>query len=289
MLPTFRIFLFIGFFFSLSLMGTKAWGQINTPAPQSSIKAITLAVSNLDSTSTFYKTALQMLTHAIKSRGRNRKNPNSVKLVALNGMGSAIILRASNTTQANPGKLVFYSDDVATLANTIYFSGGQILLPPTPQPQFGGALVGFARDPEGNLLEMVEVPTANRTYLSAVGIGVSDLEQSLIFYRDILGFAVQTYLEIPGQYNEYIFFPGAENRSALVLMHWTNGSERQYGKNPLALQIQTNALFQPSYFFRFFRYFQNKSTRNPLSGLTDPDGMHIQLNPIKPSHTQKEY
>jgi catechol 2,3-dioxygenase-like lactoylglutathione lyase family enzyme len=49
----------------------------------------------------------------------------------------------------------------------------------------------FGRDPEGNLIEIVSAPgdaPEAGPILHSVGIAVTDLERSLAFYRDVLGF-----------------------------------------------------------------------------------------------------
>lgn len=49
----------------------------------------------------------------------------------------------------------------------------------------------YGRDPEGNLLEIVSAPgdaPETRPVLQSAGIAVTDLERSLAFYRDVLGF-----------------------------------------------------------------------------------------------------
>jgi hypothetical protein len=56
------------------------------------------------------------------------------------------------------------------------FGCGTITLPPTPQEGFGGVVVGFGRDTDHNLIEIVCYPHAQHSFLSAVGIGVSNLQ-----------------------------------------------------------------------------------------------------------------
>ena len=249
----------------------------------SQLQAAAIGVADLGTAVTFYLTAIS-LQEVSRTRFRDR---TEVRLSAHNGQGSDLILmgyhdRRTRDFANNPGKLVFYSEDVLSLANNVYFSGGQILLPPTPQPQFGGALVGFARDLDGNLLEMVGVPSTEGTYMSAFGIGVSDLESTKTLYTQVFGFKVQTYLEIPGQYNEYILESGSPDASALVLMHWTNGSERSYTNNPLLLEIATPNLWS----IRWSAWQYGLKTQplkpvgsHPYPGLliTDPDGIPIKV------------
>ena len=62
-------------------------------------------------------------------------------------------------------------------------------------------------------------------YLGAVGIGVSDLARSVDFYTRVLGMTqVQTF-KLDYMDEVVVAFPG---RSAVVLMHYTDGSVRNY-------------------------------------------------------------
>jgi len=69
-------------------------------------------------------------------------------------------------------------------------------------------------------------------FLTAVGIGVSDLERSTAFYRDVLGMQKQRTFEL-GYMDEVML--AHEGRNAVVLMHYTDGSARNYRDNPVKL------------------------------------------------------
>jgi lactoylglutathione lyase len=69
-------------------------------------------------------------------------------------------------------------------------------------------------------------------FLTAVGIGVSDLERSTAFYRDVLGMQLQRTFEV-GYMDEVML--AHEGRNAVVLMHYTDGSARNYRDNPVKL------------------------------------------------------
>ena len=69
-------------------------------------------------------------------------------------------------------------------------------------------------------------------FLTAVGIGVSDLERSTAFYRDVLGMQLQRTFEL-GYMDEVML--AHEGRNAVVLMHYTDGSARNYKDNPVKL------------------------------------------------------
>jgi lactoylglutathione lyase len=59
----------------------------------------------------------------------------------------------------NPGKLVFSFADPHAAADRIRAEGLEIVREVTPVPELGDALVGFGRDPDGILLELLQAPT----------------------------------------------------------------------------------------------------------------------------------
>jgi predicted enzyme related to lactoylglutathione lyase len=69
-------------------------------------------------------------------------------------------------------------------------------------------------------------------FLGATGIGVSDLRASAEFYKAALGMTEQRTVKI--DYMDEIILVH-EARSALVLMHWTDGSQRNYRDVPVKL------------------------------------------------------
>lgn len=74
--------------------------------------------------------------------------------------------------------------------------------------------------------------TRSPDYLGATGIGVSDLEASATFYRAALGMKELRRITLP--YMDEIIL-GHDGRAALVLMHWTDGSDRHYRNLPIKL------------------------------------------------------
>ena len=72
-------------------------------------------------------------------------------------------------------------------------------------------------------------------YLTAVGIGVSDLARSADFYERVLGMK-QTQTFNLDHMDEIVL--AHEGRNAVVLMHWKDGSARNYRDNPIKLVFQ---------------------------------------------------
>lgn len=69
-------------------------------------------------------------------------------------------------------------------------------------------------------------------FLTAVGIGVSDLDRSVDFYTRVLGMKQTQTFKL--DYMDEVVV-SHEGRSAVVLMHYTDGSVRNYRDNPVKL------------------------------------------------------
>ena len=61
--------------------------------------------------------------------------------------------------------------------------------------------------------------------VSHVAIGVSDMERSLWFYRDLLGLTVSLDKEEPVRGSERLFADPAQNRRRAVYLKWADGPE----------------------------------------------------------------
>jgi acyl dehydratase/catechol 2,3-dioxygenase-like lactoylglutathione lyase family enzyme len=68
--------------------------------------------------------------------------------------------------------------------------------------------------------------------LGAVGLGVSDLARSVDFYTRVLGMTQIRTFKIPYMDEVVVAYEG---RTAVVLMHYTDGSARNYTDNPVKL------------------------------------------------------
>ena len=77
--------------------------------------------------------------------------------------------------------------------------------------------------------------TRSPDYLAAVGIGVADLAKSADFYSRVLGMK-QTATFSLDHMEEIVL--AHEGRNAVVLMHYTDGSARNYRDNPIKLVFQ---------------------------------------------------
>jgi lactoylglutathione lyase len=68
--------------------------------------------------------------------------------------------------------------------------------------------------------------------LGAVGIGVSDLAKSVDFYSRVIGMTQTQTFSLDYMEEVVLAFEG---RTAVVLMHYTDGSARNYKDNPVKL------------------------------------------------------
>lgn len=129
-------------------------------------------------------------------------------------------------------------------------------------------------------------PAQKDPMLSAVGIGVSDLEKSRAFYMDVMGMEkIRTY-ELDYMNEIVLGYPEAE--SYIVLMHWTDGSKRTYKdlpikivtrvKDPIALAAKIKAAG--------FEVTREPQPSEQVGGATvgfakDPDGYVLELLPLR--------
>lgn len=119
-------------------------------------------------------------------------------------------------------------------------------------------------------------------YIGAVGIGVSDLAASSDFYTRVVGMKVITTFEL--DYMDEVIV-GFEGRSAaLVLMHWTDGSARNYRDNPVKIvlyvadPVATAAAIREAGFEIVREPTPFGGPDGPLVGFAkDPDGYLVEL------------
>lgn len=118
-------------------------------------------------------------------------------------------------------------------------------------------------------------------FLTAVGIGVSDLARSTDFYSRVLGMKQTGIFKL--DYMDEIML-AHEGRSAVVLMHYTDGSVRNYRDNPVKLVFYVT---DPAGLIDRIRAEGLEVTREaaPIESLSgavvglakDPDGYVIEL------------
>lgn len=118
-------------------------------------------------------------------------------------------------------------------------------------------------------------------FLTAVGIGVNDLQKSKDFYCRVLGMKQTQAIHLDVM-DEIIL--AHEGRSAVVLMHYTDGSPRSYKDLPVKLVFYVT---DPALMTERIRAEGLEITREPgpvetmggavISLAKDPDGYVIEL------------
>lgn len=120
--------------------------------------------------------------------------------------------------------------------------------------------------------------------LSAVGLGVSDLAKSTDFYVNVMGMEKVRSYHLDYMDEELLRYPDGE--SYIVLMHWTDGSPRNYKdlpvkvvtrtKDPKALQEKIRA----AGYAITREYAPSEAVGGAAVGLAkDPDGYTLELLP----------
>jgi lactoylglutathione lyase len=122
-----------------------------------------------------------------------------------------------------------------------------------------------------------------RPRMGAVGIGVSDLDRSVDFYTRVLGMAQLTTFTLPHM-DEVVLGYGRGGGSALVLMHWTDGSEQRYSGNPVkvVLHLPDPAAAADAVRAEGLRVLREPAPVSELGGAVvgfaeDPDGYLVEL------------
>jgi catechol 2,3-dioxygenase-like lactoylglutathione lyase family enzyme len=195
-----------------------------------------IGVSDLEKSQEFYVSVLGMsLRYELPVPGY----VNERVLYFKDSRGSDVVLMNFIDGQQhnylnNPAKLVFYVPSATTVIEAIRARGLAIVSEPTPQAAFDNVVIGFARDPDGYVLEIIESPQLTVPYLGAIGLGVSDLDKAKDFYTRVLGMMpMGELLVVPGVWDEWILQHPSGMGSALVLMRYSDGVPRNYTNNPL--------------------------------------------------------
>ena len=117
-----------------------------------------MSVSDLEKATAFYVEVLGLkklgsydLEH-MREHLLGSGKPGAPTLVLMEHKG-----RAKPPSDTEATKFVFYVRDAVATAQAIVERGGRITREPAPFD--GGNLVGFAVDPEGYLLELIQVPS----------------------------------------------------------------------------------------------------------------------------------
>lgn len=194
-----------------------------------------IGVSNLEQSTQFYT---QIMGMTIKYK-LNTCEMEQVVLEYKDGKGANVVLmhytKEDPNYADNPDKLVFTVPDAYALAAAIYQAGYTIASPPAPQPGLGNVVVGMAKDPDGYLIEFIQDTSLESPDLDAVGIGVSDLEGSAVFYTEVMGMTEMYRLSLPYFMDEIILEYPESGGLSVVLMHYHPMYNKTYTDLPVKL------------------------------------------------------
>ena len=121
------------------------------------VGAVGIAVADLDRSTDFY-TRVAGLSVLMRLP---LPEMDEVILGYKGSTGAAVVLMhytdGSEPATANlPVKLVFYVPDPQGFADAIAAEGLEVVRRPAPVPELGGAVVGFAKDPDGYTIELLQ-------------------------------------------------------------------------------------------------------------------------------------
>jgi lactoylglutathione lyase len=132
--------------------------------------------------------------------------------------------------------------------------------------------------------EATPAPPQKDPLFSAVGIGVSDLQKSTDFYVNVMGMEkVRTY-ELDYMNEVLLRYPDGE--SYLVLMHWIDGSKRNYKDLPVKLvtRVKDPVALQEKIRAAGFEITREYTPSDQVGGSSvgfakDPDGYMLEILP----------
>lgn len=125
------------------------------------IGAIGIAVSDLDASADFYTTMIGM----VELQRMELPTMRQIVLGFEGVRGASVILMKHDDDSINcadnPVKLVFYVPDTAAMLEDMRAANYVIHMEAKPLEILGGAIVGFAKDPDGYLIELIQKPPKN--------------------------------------------------------------------------------------------------------------------------------
>jgi lactoylglutathione lyase len=129
-------------------------------------------------------------------------------------------------------------------------------------------------------------PAQKDPLLSAVGIGVSDLAKSTDFYVNVMGMQKIRSYKIDYMDEEVLGYPDGE--SYIVLMHWTDGSQRNYKDLPIKIvtRVKDPAALAAKIKAAGFEVTREPQPSTQVGGAIvgfakDPDGYVLELLPLR--------
>ena len=121
------------------------------------VSAVGIGVTSLEESTKFYVDTLGMrsvMTFELDYM-------DEIVLMPPDGGSAIVLMEYTDGIERNvknlPVKLVYRTSDPTALAKKIRDAGFEIVREPIPSEAVGGAIVGFAKDPDGYLIEILPV------------------------------------------------------------------------------------------------------------------------------------
>lgn len=117
----------------------------------------------------------------------------------------------------NPVKVVFAVPDADAFYAGLLAGGGR---KHTPPQKFGAMYLTMAFDPDGYVVEGIQMEGVTSPLFVAIGIGVSNLDTAAAYYTASLGLKFVRDIAVPGYMNEKELAPHNKRGLSLVLMNY---------------------------------------------------------------------
>ena len=126
------------------------------PAPRARLGAAGIGVTDLRRSSDFY-TEVFGLSFVAKMKLADMDEI----ILSMDGRGAALVLMchsdgATRDLANTGGKIVFYVPHPAATVDLARERGAEVVREAIPVPELGDAVVGFVRDPDGHLVEILQ-------------------------------------------------------------------------------------------------------------------------------------
>jgi catechol 2,3-dioxygenase-like lactoylglutathione lyase family enzyme len=190
------------------------------------ISAVGIGVSELAASKTFYTelVGLEYRSHRESAVGADN--------VLVDARGNTLLLTSytrPHNYKNNPVKVVLAVPDVAAFHAKLLAGGAREFSAPQT---FGGMYLAMAYDPDGYIVECIQVASVPSPLLIAVGIGVSDLSGAADYYTRVLGMKFVRDIAVPGYMDEKELASTRKKGPSLVLMHYADKT-RSYTDVPV--------------------------------------------------------
>ena len=144
-----------GLLASAALVAAPAFAE-ETDAPlKVAVSAMGIGVTSLEASTAFYVDTLGMRSVATYELDYM----DEIVLMPPDGGSAIVLMEYTDGKERNvkdlPVKIVFRTSDPTALAEKIRANGFEIVRDPIPSEAVGGAIVGFAKDPDGYLIEIL--------------------------------------------------------------------------------------------------------------------------------------